>query len=650
MKEKGLEIGTMNILSISNLKLKNFKGIKDFAIEPNGNTSIFGDNGTGKTTITDSVSYLFFGKDSRGKSDFQLKPVDKKGNEIHNLETEVEGIFDYNNKTVILKKRFKEKYTKKRGTAKQEFTGHTTDYFIDDVPAKKKEYDTKIAEIININSFKLVTNPMEFNSLHWTARRSILLEMCGDITDQDVIDSDTKLKKLSSILGDCSIDDHKKKIQAKKREINKELDQIPARIAENQEAAKDAEQPDPKEKTMLEKALEDEKEKLRSLTSNEALSAKKVRLNEINAEIQQFKNDANQKQADLKKPIMDAISKLESERWALVNQIKISKQEIERDEKRNKISSGAIDKVRERWYAEDEKQPSGDNSCPTCGQELPEEDIKSTIELFNKMKAERLEKINKEGVDLKKFIADGEKSIKAAKVSIDSDKKAVAEIDKDLEAKKADLKGLDSPKLTSPLDKVKESLEMEIEALLNGSKTQEGEVELQIHETQKKIEACATQEAAWNAAEKSRARIEELEGQEKTLAAKFEKLESELFLIEKFIVKKVGMLEGQINKKFKFARFKMFSTQVNGGIEECCETLFDGVPFNHGLNNAARINVGLDIIKTLSDFYGFRGPVFIDNAESVNEITPMDCQVINLVVSRDQELTVSERKEVKAAS
>ena len=184
----------MNVLTINKLTLKNFKGIKDFTLEPNGNTSVFGDNGTGKTTVQDGVSWLFFGKDSQGKSDFQLKPVTKDGQERHNLETEVEGGFEYNNKTIVLRKRFYEKYTKKRGTAKQEFTGHTTDYFIDGVPAKKKGYDSKIAEIIDINAFKLVTNPMEFNHLHWTARRQILLEMCGDVTDQDVIDSDKNLK------------------------------------------------------------------------------------------------------------------------------------------------------------------------------------------------------------------------------------------------------------------------------------------------------------------------------------------------------------------------------------------------------------------------------------------------------------------------
>jgi len=640
----------MNVLTINKLTLKNFKGIKDFTLEPNGNTSVFGDNGTGKTTVQDGVSWLFFGKDSQGKSDFQLKPVTKDGQERHNLETEVEGGFEYNNKTIVLRKRFYEKYTKKRGTAKQEFTGHTTDYFIDGVPAKKKGYDSKIAEIIDINAFKLVTNPMEFNHLHWTARRQILLEMCGDVTDQDVIDSDKNLKRLSDILGDCAIDDHKKKIQAKKREINKELEQIPARISENQEVVKNAVQPDPKEKASLEKALKENKEALRALQSNEALSAKRTRLNEVNGEIQKAINKANDERAAERKPIYAAIDKLETDRRGIAGIITLAKESIVKDERRNEISSEAINKVRDRWYEEDEKQPSDDNSCPTCGQDLPEDQVKSTIDLFNKMKAERLEKINKEGVTLKNSIDARTKSIDEANVSIDTHQKLIDKIDKSLEAEKAKLNSEQGQIDTDTLDKEKKALELEISALKNGSLTQEETAKQEINEVQGKLDIYRQSEATWKAAEKSSARIDELTAQEDNLAAEFEKLESELFLIEKFIVAKVGMLEGQINEKFELARFKMFNTQVNGGIEECCETLFNGVPFNHGLNNAARINVGLDIIKSLSDFYEFQAPVFIDNAESVNEITPMDCQVINLVVSRDKKLTVSERREVKSAS
>ena len=107
------------------------------------------------------------------------------------------------------------------------------------------------------------------------------------------------------------------------------------------------------------------------------------------------------------------------------------------------------------------------------------------------------------------------------------------------------------------------------------------------------------------------------------------------------------MLDEKINSRFKFARFKLFETQVNGGILEVCETLFNGVPYSSGLNNAARINVGLDIINTLAEHYGFDAPIFVDNAEAVTKLIETKGQIIKLVVSeKDKKLrTVVEKNE-----
>ena len=95
----------------------------------------------------------------------------------------------------------------------------------------------------------------------------------------------------------------------------------------------------------------------------------------------------------------------------------------------------------------------------------------------------------------------------------------------------------------------------------------------------------------------------------------------------------------------------MFEKQVNGGINETCETLYKGVPYSSGLNNGAQINVGLDIIRTLSDYYDFKAPVFIDNAESVTDILDIEAQMIKLVVSpQDEELRIEEaEKDMKEA-
>ena len=137
-------------------------------------------------------------------------------------------------------------------------------------------------------------------------------------------------------------------------------------------------------------------------------------------------------------------------------------------------------------------------------------------------------------------------------------------------------------------------------------------------------------------------RIFELENQQEKLMAEKNALDEASFLMDEFIKAKVNMLEESINARFKLARFKMFNVMLNGNVEECCETTYEGVPYR-SMNNAARINVGLDIINALTSYYKVNAPVFIDNAEAVTEFVPVNSQTIKLIVDESKpQLTVEE--------
>ena len=101
------------------------------------------------------------------------------------------------------------------------------------------------------------------------------------------------------------------------------------------------------------------------------------------------------------------------------------------------------------------------------------------------------------------------------------------------------------------------------------------------------------------------------------------------------------VLEDMINSRFVLARFKMFNILVNGGLEECCEVTFEGVPYSAGLNHGARVQVGIDIVRTLQNHFSFLPPVWVDQSESISSLPEMECQVIRLVVSpTDEELRI----------
>ena len=143
-------------------------------------------------------------------------------------------------------------------------------------------------------------------------------------------------------------------------------------------------------------------------------------------------------------------------------------------------------------------------------------------------------------------------------------------------------------------------------------------------------------------------RIKELEEKENELAGKYEELSKGLYLCEQFIKAKTRMLDEKINNRFKTLKFRLFIEQQNGGIADDCEAL---VPCHTGLvpfksaNNAARINAGLELIDTLSEYYGVQLPLFLDNAESVTKFNKTKTQLIKLIVSKKDKVVNFERED-----
>jgi len=632
----------MNTLKLKKLRLKNFKGVKTFETYfETGDNYIYGDNETGKTTLVDAFYWLSFNKDSSGKSDFQLKPVDSEGKEINNLDTEVEAEIIHNDTRIVLMKRFREKWTKKRGSATKEFTGHETKYFIDEVPSKKKEFDAKINEIINIDIFKLVTNPFGFNSLHWEKRREILIEMCGDIPDEQIIKSNNELACMSDVTGSKTIDDIKKIIKEKHKLINDELKEIPVRIDELATTTH-AEQPSLETKKTLDETLKKLQSEMYELKNDESISKKQIRINMIESEIIKIKQEAENKSFEKRSPLTNRIQEIELEIINVANSIRSIETDIFNNENRNKADEQDIMSLRDKWHTENEKSLNTEDVCPTCGQDLPEDKIKESVEKFNVDKANRLQEITDEGKKLSESVKKRTDEIKKLKAYLEEKQKELSDLNSEKKEKENDLNKTKEVEIdTAELGLEKMALEDEIQEIKNNKSGAVEEIQEKIDDVQDGIDTWNNINASFKQYKKSQKRIDELKAKEKELAAEHGQLESELNLIEKFIVKKVEMLDEKINSHFSYVRFNLFKQQINGGIEECCEATHNGVPFDHGLNNAARINSGLDIINSLSKFYGFSAPVWIDNRESVTKLIDVDTQVINLVVSKDhKELTV----------
>lgn len=662
----------MQEVTFQNIGMSYFKGILSFNLNTNGcNAKVFGDNATGKTTVFDAFTWLLFDKDSSNKKDFQIKTL-VDGKEVHNKDHAVEATLMVNGIPVVLRKEYKEVYTKKRSGTTKEFTGHTTDYFIDEVPVNKTEYTKKINEIMDEDLFKKITSPSYFNEkLKWQERRKTLLEIVGDITDQDVINANPKLKELPIILQNKTVDEYKKIVANKRKKINEELDKIPVQIKENQNMIPELSINVESLKSQLlsiEQEIDGQKQIIFNIQNGKAVVEKEQQLMKLENDMDRYKRDF---EYNAKDEIYRLGARLQEERGNLsimqkpVEQAEREVEIMNRTAEQNKRAISDMDvhlqQLRDQWSVINSEQFHYEDNCtcPTCKQELPEEQVekarKTASEAFNLSKSERLSKATEQGKQLaqrkdelvektqkiESDIAKKHEEIVALNANVESKQEEVKKFEsklKDAESKVPDV--TEDSKYQSFMQQ-KQTLQQEITQLKEHASQAVQDVQKEIYTLQGKKQEIDIQLSQHANITAIQSRIAQLEERESFLAKEYQTLEHHLFLTEEFIREKVRLLEEKINSKFKYARFKLFKEQVNGGLEECCETLFEGVPYSSGLNNAAKINVGIDIINTLSEHYGMRAPIFVDNAEAVTKLIDSESQLISLVVSeKDKQLRV----------
>lgn len=637
-------------MKLLQLNLKNFKGCRSFEFVPAGkNCSVYGDNGTFKTTLFDAFIWLLFDKDSQNKKDFDIKTLDDNGEPIHGLDHEVEGVFLIGDNEATLRKVYAEQWTKKRGSASSVFSGHTTDHFLNGVPVQKKEYVARIAEIADEEIFKMLTSPTYFNTqLHWQDRRRILLEVCGDVSDAEVIASNEALAGLPGILKGRKLDDHRKVIAARRAEINKELDKIPVRIDEVEKGLPDVTGINPKELTSkaaeIKSVINKKELQITRIQTGGEIAEKTKKLREIEAEIQGLKTaHANKVQAEI-----DAKRKSLNEMpFDALSGLSICKRAIKDNEQQILDLEKMKGELRDKWHAINSREPlfNQDDTCPTCGQAIPEEQLEEAREkalaVFNRAKSEDLEEVVRKGKDAKAETEGLQEKNRQLQEQADilyrqhvQDEKKAAAIRDEIEQLQDMAKTEGFP---CPVELLRETnkLESAIEDLKSGNLQETENIRSEIIALQEALSEAEKQIAEVNRRNQGQERVEELKAQERHLAAEFERLEAEIHMAEEFTRAKVAMLDEKINSRFKHARFKLFEVQVNGGLSEVCETIYNGVPYSSGLNNGHRLIVGLDIINTLSEHYGFDAPVFLDNAEAVTKLIPTRAQLVRLVVSEE---------------
>ena len=649
----------MKTIIITKINFLNFKGIRDLSVEFNKDlTSIYADNGLGKTSIFDGITWVLFGKDSKDRKSFGIKTYDENNRVIPRIPHEVTVTLLVDGEEVTLCRRYNEKWTKKRGSAEEVFDGHEEERLYNGVPCSMKEYNEKIAAMCSEEVFKFITNPLYFTKQKADVQRSMLIRMAGGVSDDEIARGNTDFENLLSKLTGKNLDEYKREIQAKKRRIKNELDMIPSRIDERKRDMPTAEDWDALESELesKKKALADiEQQLLDASKAVETVNSRKMELMKKVGEVQEKKTKRQfeiregllsdfRKQTNARNTLTDNIHKEER----VVNSLKAGIQEYDKQlvrlaDERNRLLA--------EWESINEEKLTFNEEefiCPTCKRRFEVNEIESRqqeiSETFLKNKATRLERNKQSGMEIKRKREEIEQLKLQAEVNVSS-KQAWIDAQK---ASSLYLNELVEPETASVIAVDREYVELcnqetELYNQINNYNATSRTDNLELMEGKRTINASIDELKKMlskrETIERNNMRISELETMMRQQSQELAELEGIEFTITAFVKARIEAVERKINGMFSIVKFKMYEQQINGGEIETCEAIVGGVPFSD-LNDAGKINAGLDIINAICGFEGVYAPIVIDNAESVNELLPTKSQKIRLVVSKDKELVI----------
>lgn len=669
-------------IKLKSLRLENFKGTKALDIVFSNKTQISGQNASGKTTIFDAFTWLLFNKNSAGEEKFNIRPLDENGNRIDNVEIKVAAVLDVDGKEVELSKVQKQNWVTKRGTQNKELQGNVNSFEIDGYPKSEAEYKAYISELVAEDLFKMLTNPQHFVNMKWKDQRDILMKFVSDISDVELAQQKPEFADLLTELEKApSTDDIQKKFSKALSEWKKKQTEIPVRIDELSKSLVSVDVAEMElAKADLERKIAEIDEKISNSGSavdslcgesmelqfainamyteaNDKLAHERRQLESIKYEAENIFNETHQSISEINRKIAN-------------NQTVIAMQEEKKPDINKRFKDNQAKVFDETPYLFDESAWVFDENstvCSLCGQSYPAEKIAEIKADFECRKANAKADAEKKLTDAReRFNADKEAVKKAINEEAGAIKAKIEELtneNKTLESQLDALRKDETDALSKKNQIEKQIAELPVKPDMSGNaeyqqkKARYDELEKQIaglKDTTSVADTFKEERKAYVAeldavkAEIAKAsrnveieeRIGELEEEQKEVAQKVADQEKMLYLLEQFIKAKMMMISESINKHFEMVDFLLFKNQLNGGMTETCECMYKGVPYS-SLNTAAKIQCGLDIIRSLSNLYDVYCPVFIDNRESCTNIPDMKCQVISMYVAPEcKELVV----------
>lgn len=619
----------MNIKIIT-LRIEAFKGLKDISwdFSQNKNT-IQGRNAVGKTTIADAWQWLITGKDMAGASDtgkgaFNAIPIGEES-------AKVTAIIEIDGQSLEIGRGLS--YVKDSASKKSTF-------WIEDTEVTQKKYNEIIAQYFGDDP-RLLMVPGEFLNRDWKEQRALLtagLNVGIDGLGIEIPESD---KKEIATLG---LDEFEK---AKKKGIKENKDILTA-IPKERERVQSL-MPQPRDYAAIEAELKNlQEQKPTKQEMPQEYTDLQQQKKQLFADFNEKNNEYLNAVSETEKEINNLKAKKDAETSAASQAATSATETASRKAAELEKMQNEIVELRKKFQDEATKTFQADGktiTCPldqtiTCDNPIlrsnREEAAKKAAACFAENKQKTLDAINEEGQKLTQKISATNALIKQleAEATAAAEKTttiATAYAGKIEEARqRLTTITANEPKKPDTTDIDKRLAEIEA-TTVTGDDLERVAI----------IAELSAQLAEKAQAEKTQAALAEIEKNKTAAQNALTKYETAVALVQDIRRAQATTLENEVNKHFDDGlQFRLFEEQVNGTMVEACNLYLNCCQYGKNANTAAEINAEIQIIGFLQSLKDKRLPVFVDNTESVNELTAIPTQMVALKVTEDAEITM----------
>lgn len=671
-------------VEVKKISLENYKKFPSKSVDLFPRTEISGRNREGKSTLQDAYLDVLTGKMANGTEPTSIRRKEN-GVEVPKVDVVRELTLSIDGKEKVIRKITKQKWRKPRGQSEEVFDGNETSYEIDGFPAKSKDYTEFIQSIAEPSTLLMCSNLKPFlDTLQKsTAESRKVLEKMSGFDIAQFMEENPQYAHVEEITKGHSVEDTLKKLR---KELNAQKKKVDAK---NTEIAYETNRSVEEDTSSLESKKQELNAELSKLEEQEQILEDSAKgYDSLSYEIRGLKSSrdglvskANEWLRARQKFISDTVSELKLKKSEKESSIRIIGMELDNHIREAQQAKADLDRARQdyprikemEWddsrlkAIEAETFNDSDTICPTCGQELPEEQItklkasfeekkKARIEAQLKVKeffeSEKQEKLkyvcnlgNTSAAKLKKT----NDEINKLQSKINAAQEEVAELTKQIEEEQSKFTELpESVDMTNDEEYLAVTARIaELEEKLKSFDDVPGkkqELRMQISNVMKQISNVdADIKIAQAAVTEKEKRVAELNEELKSLGQVQADIEKNIDTVLNFSIQKNKALADKINPFFHHFQFSFLDYTIEGNPVETCKMICNGIDYNSGLNHSDKILCEVDLLNGLQEMNGLNLPVWIDDSESVNveRLPLLDRQMIVLRVT-DGDLKVKE--------